>query len=68
MAAAMSAPRFAHRDVAVERREGMRGAHPSPSYRWACPCGNVGRWTRQLDTAQTGATLHRDMSDKRATS
>lgn len=44
--------------VTVERREGVRGPQPAPSFRWACSCGETGRWTRQPDTAETGGKLH----------
>lgn len=43
----------------IERREGVRGPYPRPTfYRWACRCGQTGRWTRQDDTAAMGRDRH----------
>lgn len=49
--------------ASVESREGVRGPHPSPSYRWVCVCGDAGRWTRQPDTAEHGRVRHERSCD-----
>lgn len=51
-------PRKQAHEVAIEQREGVRGPHPAVSFRWACSCGDAGRWTRQLDTAEKGRDRH----------
>jgi len=51
-------PRKPTHVVEIERRNGVRGPHPAESFRWACGCGDVGRWTRQHDTARKGAERH----------